>query len=201
MTTIAFARPPSRCLHAAPEVLDHHLRLLLDVVRVQAHELGQRSRGLLLRQLGIVFGRLEQTVIGGVGRVVRQHVEDEAFLDRLPHAVDVEGFRNTVRARRPNSSRVLPLGVAVKAKKLRFGCRPRDCITSFKRSSQSVSPLFTFCRSLPKNRLQLTRCLASLAGVQASGFSPAPGADRGGHDRRRHRAQCHSRGRRPLRSP
>jgi hypothetical protein len=30
---------------------------------------------------------------------------------------------------RPKSSSVLPFGVAVKAKKLRFGWRPRDYIT------------------------------------------------------------------------
>ena len=116
--------------HLLPEVLHHHLGLLLDVVRVQAHELGQRPRRLLLRQVRVVLHRLHQPEIGVVGGVVLQHVEDEALLDGLPHAVEVKCLRHCRSRRcRPNSSSVLPLGVAVKAKKLRFGCRPRDCMT------------------------------------------------------------------------
>jgi len=40
---------------ASPEVLDHHLGLLLDVVGVQGHELGERPRRLLLRKFRVVF--------------------------------------------------------------------------------------------------------------------------------------------------
>ena len=104
-------RPPAEPVpHAAPEVLDHHLGLLLDVVRVQAHELGQRPRRLLLRQRRIVLDRLHQPVVGGVGGVVRQHVEDEALLDRLPHAVEVEGLGHAARARPPEQLQRLALG-------------------------------------------------------------------------------------------
>ena len=52
--------------------------------------------------LGSSCARLDQPEIGFVGRVVLQHVEDEAFLDRLAHRVEVE--RLAVRARRPSAS-------------------------------------------------------------------------------------------------
>ncbi len=102
------------------EVLDHHLGLLGDVVRMQAHEARQRPGGLLLVHLGIVLNGLDQPVVGLVGRVVLQHVQDEAFLDGLPHAVEVERLRLAALVLRPNISSVLYLGVAVKAKKLRL---------------------------------------------------------------------------------
>ena len=63
---------------------------LRDVVRVQPHETGQRPRGLLALDVGIVLAGFQQFEVGGVGRVVLQHVEDEAFLDGLPHRVLVE---------------------------------------------------------------------------------------------------------------
>ncbi len=59
---------------------------------------------------------------------MRQHVEDEALLDGLAHGVEVEGLGLAVGAGRPKTSSVLYLGVAVKAKKLRLGCRPRAAI-------------------------------------------------------------------------
>ena len=73
------------------EVLDHHLGLLGDVVGVQAHEAGERLGGLLLLDLGVVLDRLDEAVVGLVGRVVGEHVEDEALLDGLAHGVEVEG--------------------------------------------------------------------------------------------------------------
>ena len=71
------------------EVLDHHLGLLGDVVRVQSHEARQRLRRLLALDVRVVVARLQQLEVGRVGRVVLQHVEDERFLDRLPHGVAV----------------------------------------------------------------------------------------------------------------
>jgi hypothetical protein len=76
---------------------------------------------LLDVELGVAFDRLGQPVVALDRRVVLQHVEDEAFLDRLLHRVAVEGpvldlasaFRNTGT---PKISSVLFLGVAVKAK-------------------------------------------------------------------------------------
>ena len=58
------------------------------------------------------------------------------------------------------------MGVAVKAKKLRLGCRPRDCMTCV----QAVLPvrlvLAVVCGSGAEDGLQLARCLAGLAGVR-----------------------------------
>ena len=71
------------------EVLDHHLRLLRDVVGVQPHEPRQRLRGLLALDGGVVLARLEQPEVRPVRGVVLQHVEDEPLLDRLPHGVAV----------------------------------------------------------------------------------------------------------------
>ena len=69
-----------------------------------------RARGLLLRQLGIILGCLQQPVVGRVGRVVREHVEDEALLDGLPHAVDVERLGLAARARAAEQLQRLALG-------------------------------------------------------------------------------------------
>ena len=71
------------------EVLDHHLGLLRDVVRVQLHEARQRLGGLLALDVRVVVAGFEQLEVGSVGRVVLQHVEDELFLDRLAHRVAV----------------------------------------------------------------------------------------------------------------
>ena len=74
------------------EVLDHHLRLLRDVVRMQPQKAGQRPARVLALHVRIVRALLEQPVVGGVGGVVAQHVEDEPLLDRLPHGVAVGGL-------------------------------------------------------------------------------------------------------------
>ena len=57
--------------------------------------------------------------VGVVGRVVGEHVEDEALLDGLAHRVQVERLEPVRRPGRgvPNSSSVLAFGVAVNAKK------------------------------------------------------------------------------------
>ena len=81
------------------EVLQHDFRLLGDVVGVQAHEAGERLGCLALAHLRVVRDGLDEPVVGLVGRVVLEHVEDEAFLDGLPHAVEVERPRLAVRAR------------------------------------------------------------------------------------------------------
>ena len=71
------------------EVLDDHLGLLRDIVRVQLHESRQRERGLLALDIGIFRASLEQPEVRPVRGVVLQHVEDELFLDGLPHGVAV----------------------------------------------------------------------------------------------------------------
>ena len=52
-----------------------------------------RSTSLLVVFLAVV-GELEREL---VGRVVLQHVEDEAFLDGLAHRIHVERLRQAVR--------------------------------------------------------------------------------------------------------
>ena len=74
-----------------PERLDDDLGLLGNVVRMQLLVLADDLRGAGGRQVWIVFDRLRNLVAGLVGRVVQQHVHDEALLDGLPHGVNVEG--------------------------------------------------------------------------------------------------------------
>ena len=81
-----------------PEMLDHDLGLLRDIVRVQAHESRQRPRGLALVHLGIVLDGLDQPVIRLVGRVILKHVEDETLVDGLTHAVEMKGLRLAILA-------------------------------------------------------------------------------------------------------
>ena len=128
-----------RSLDAAGD--DHRPRLAADlaeaddlVVEVVDHDLGLQPDGmvvaldvaaeLLLRpldvELRVAFDCLDEAVVALDRRVVAQHVEDEALLDRLLHRVAVEGAVLD-RALRlgcgsPKISRVLFFGVAVKAK-------------------------------------------------------------------------------------
>ena len=106
--------------HLLVEVVDHDLGLEPDRVVVALDVAAQ----LLLRALGVelrvVLDRLHQLVVALDRRVVLEHVEDEALLDRLLHRVAVErpvlhravGLRNGS----PKISSVLFFGVAVKAK-------------------------------------------------------------------------------------
>ncbi len=73
------------------EVLDNHLDLLAQVVGVEREEPSQRFCSFALRHIRIISDRFDEAEIGLVGRVVGQHVQDEPFLDRLAHAVQVKG--------------------------------------------------------------------------------------------------------------
>ena len=106
--------------HLLVEVVDHDLGLEPDRVVVALDVAAQ----LLLRPLGvelrIVLDRLDQPVVAVDRRVVLEHVEDEALLDRLLHRVAVErpvlDLAAVLRTGSPKISSVLFLGVAVKAK-------------------------------------------------------------------------------------
>src|SRR3546814_20924164 len=52
---------------------------------------------------------LLQLIVGLVGHVVLQHVEDEGFFNRLPHRVKVERVRKSVR---PDSAEALQRHIA-----------------------------------------------------------------------------------------
>ena len=106
--------------HLLVEVVHHDLGLEPDGVVVALDVAAQ----LLLRPLGVelrvALDRLDQLVVAVDRRVVLEHVQDEALLDRLLHRVAVEGavldLRRPRRYGSPKISSVLFLGVAVKAK-------------------------------------------------------------------------------------
>ena len=77
--------------HLRVEVVDHDLGLEADRVVVALDEAPQLLLGLLDVELRVVLHRLGELVVAGHRRVVRQHVQDEALLDRLLHGVAVEG--------------------------------------------------------------------------------------------------------------
>jgi hypothetical protein len=78
--------------HVFAEVLDDDLDFLADVVGVEAHPAGQGGAGFF-GVYDFPFGLGVGDLPGGaVGGVVAQHVEDEAFFDRLPHGIEVEGL-------------------------------------------------------------------------------------------------------------
>jgi hypothetical protein len=70
----------------------------------------QQVFGLLLVVAWIVLDLLEQPPVGLVGGIVGQHVEDEPLLDRLAHAVEVEGLELPVRTLRAEELERLGLG-------------------------------------------------------------------------------------------
>ena len=106
--------------HLLVEVVHHDLGLEPDRVVVALDVAAQ----LLLRPLGVELGvaldRLDQPVVAVDRRVVLEHVEDEALLDRLLHRVAVErpvlDLPPPSANGSPKISSVLFLGVAVKAK-------------------------------------------------------------------------------------
>ena len=80
-----------------PEGLYNDLCLLADVVGVQlfilADELCRPAGG----QVGVVRDGLGDLEAGGIGHVVLQHIQNEPFLDGLPHTVNVERVVAAVR--------------------------------------------------------------------------------------------------------
>ena len=56
-------------------------------------------------QFRIVLDGLFELIVGLVGHVVLEHVQDEAFLDGLTHRIEVEGLGQTIR---PLQSRIAP---------------------------------------------------------------------------------------------
>ena len=73
------------------EVVHHDLGLEADRVVVAFDEAPQFLSRLLDVELRVVLHCLGEPVVAGHRRVVRQHVQDEALLDRLLHGVAVEG--------------------------------------------------------------------------------------------------------------
>lgn len=70
-----------------------------------------------LSQRGVALDLLEQPPVGLVGCAVGQHVKDEAFLDGLADAVQMEGLELAVRPRSPEEFQGARLGRSGKGKK------------------------------------------------------------------------------------
>ncbi len=61
-------------------------------------------------ELGVVVDGFRQLVIGFVRRVILEYIQDEAFLHRLPHRVEVERLGFAVDARAAEEFQGLMLG-------------------------------------------------------------------------------------------
>ena len=72
------------------EVVHHDLRLEADRVLVVLHVAAQLLAGATYVELRVSLDRFDQPVVAVDRRVVRQHVNDEALLDRLLHRVGME---------------------------------------------------------------------------------------------------------------
>ena len=77
--------------HLLVEVVHHDLGLEADRVVVALDEAAQLLLRLVHVELRVVLDHLGELVVAHHRRVVRQHVQDEALLDRLLHGVAVEG--------------------------------------------------------------------------------------------------------------
>ena len=77
--------------HLLVEVVHHDFGLQADGVLVVLDISAQLLPGPLGVELRVVSRRLDQPVIAVYRRVMLQHVDDEVFLNRLLHGVDVEG--------------------------------------------------------------------------------------------------------------
>ena len=82
--------------HLGGEVLDADGDLLADGVGMQLDEGLEQVLGLAPVVAWVVLDLLQEPPIGLVGRVIREHVEDESLLDRLAHRVAVEGLELSV---------------------------------------------------------------------------------------------------------
>ncbi|MNI54660.1 hypothetical protein D3C73_1095630 [compost metagenome] len=79
-------------------MLDDQLDLLSHIHRVERQPLGQFAPGALLVHALVIdhlAANFERHLVAGV---VLQHIEDEAFVDRLLHGVEVERCRRVVGA-------------------------------------------------------------------------------------------------------
>jgi hypothetical protein len=71
-------------------LLHHDARLLVDGIAVRLHVAAELLLRLAGVELRVPLDRLDQPVVAAHGRIAEKHVQDEAFVDGLLHAVDVE---------------------------------------------------------------------------------------------------------------
>ena len=81
---------------SSQEGFNDDLRFLADVVRVKFLVLANDLRCTAGRHIRVVLGGLCDLETGVVGHVVLEDIQDEAFLDSLPHTVNVERMERTI---------------------------------------------------------------------------------------------------------
>ncbi len=153
------------------EVLDHDPNLLADGVRVEVYKRLEKVLGLSLVVVRVALHLLPQPPVRRVRRVAREDVEDEALLDRLPHAVKVEGIELAVGAARAEELKRFRLGCGGECEKagvLRPTMHRRDLVDTVLLGR--LLALFLnfgfFERASPQNVLDGLRApLAGLRGV------------------------------------
>ena len=91
------APPADLVAGGLPEGLYNDLCLLADVVGVQLLVLADELRRPAGGQVGVVRDGLGNLEAGGIGHVVLQHIQNEPFLNGLPHTVNVERVVAAVR--------------------------------------------------------------------------------------------------------
>ena len=77
-------------------MLDDDLDLLTDRSRMQVGVSGNLSLASSPAQLWVVFDGLFKLIIGFVGHVILEHVQNEILFNRLPHRVEMERLRKAV---------------------------------------------------------------------------------------------------------
>ena len=84
-------------------MLNDDLDLLVNCGRVQRGIAGDARLRLAALEGRIVLDRLLELIVGLVGHVVLEHVQNEPLLDCLPHRVEMEGVRFAVRSDAPEA--------------------------------------------------------------------------------------------------
>ncbi len=82
------------------KVFEHDGGLLSDVMRMQRFIVENRFDSSHSIQLWIVWDRFDNFVVHPVGHIIFEDIQNEVFLNRLPHGVDVEGVPLVVLANR-----------------------------------------------------------------------------------------------------
>jgi hypothetical protein len=96
-------------------MIDADPHFLGNCVRVQIDKGFEQVFRFLPVVAGVILDFFQQPPVGRVGAVIRQHIEDEPFLDRLAHTVEMERLELPVGGMGAEVFEVR-LGVAVKAK-------------------------------------------------------------------------------------
>ena len=91
------ASPADLVAGGLPEGLYNDLCLLADVVGVQLFVLADQLRRPAGGQVGVVRDGLGDLEAGGIGHVILQYIQNEPFLNGLPHTVNVEGVVAAIR--------------------------------------------------------------------------------------------------------